>query len=101
MQGHDRVAAAISPPRQANIAHHADEPAAGNQRVETALPDLVQFVQEAFVAGNIPELAIGLAIFLEGPVRGRGEDEVHTLGRELHFARVPQLEAVRGGYLRE
>ena len=54
MQRHDRVAAFIFTPRQANITDNANQPAARNQRLVTMKPDLIQFGQKSLVIGIWP-----------------------------------------------
>lgn len=77
------MSTAVLPPREANVAHDADEPTTRDEGVETLLPDLVQFDEELFVVGDVAELTVALAVFLERPVRRTCEHQVDTLWLKL------------------
>jgi len=46
--------ALVLAPRQADVAHDANQPPAGDQGVKAAMPDLVKLRQELLIVGHIP-----------------------------------------------
>jgi hypothetical protein len=46
-------------------------------------PDLIELGEERFVIFNVSQLTFRISIFLQCPVRRRGEDEVNASGDEL------------------
>ena len=75
----DGVAASIFPTGQADITDHANHATARNKYPENFAPDFFKLLDELFVIGDVTELALGLVIALECPVRGRCNDEVDGL----------------------
>jgi hypothetical protein len=61
---------------QADVPDDAHEPAAGNQHAKAMLPYLVELVMEGVIIFHEPKLAFAVGIFLECPVRGRGQGQV-------------------------
>jgi hypothetical protein len=61
---------------QADVPDDAHEPAAGNQHAKAMLPYLVELVMEGVIIFDEPKLAFAAGIFLERPVRRRGQDQV-------------------------
>jgi hypothetical protein len=61
---------------QANIPDDAHQPAAGNRHAKAMLPHLVELIVKGVIVLNEPKLAFAAGIFLEGPVRRRGQDQV-------------------------
>jgi hypothetical protein len=61
---------------QADIPDDAHDPATGNQHAKAMLPYLVELVMEGLIIFDEPELAFAAGIFLERPVRRRGQDQV-------------------------
>jgi hypothetical protein len=70
VQGNDRVPPLVFAAGKADVAHNADQTPAGDQGVETPLPDLVQLREELRVVGHKAQLPLGLAILLERPIGG-------------------------------
>ena len=82
---------------KANVANDADESAAGDEDSEDLAPNLFQLLDELLVVGDVPELAFGVVVALERPVRRRGDDEVDGLvGDEGEVACVALDQLVRG-----
>ena len=75
VHGHDHVSP-VPAPREAYIADHADQPTAGDKDPEAMPPDLLQFVVERVVIGDQSQLALVDRVFLESPVRRRGDNQV-------------------------
>ena len=50
---------------------------AGNQQAKDIPPDLVQLVEEAFVAVHMTKLVRAFVVTFERPIRRRCEDEVN------------------------
>jgi hypothetical protein len=46
-------------------------------------PDLIDLGEELFVILNVSQLTFRISIFLQSPVRRRGQDEVNASGDEL------------------
>jgi len=61
---------------QADVPDDAHEPAAGNQHAIAMLPYLVELVMEGVIIFDEPKLAFVAGIFLERPVRRRGQGQV-------------------------
>jgi hypothetical protein len=61
---------------QADVPDDDYEPAAGNQHTKAMLPYLVELVLEGVIIFHEPKLAFAAGIFLERPVRRRGQDQV-------------------------
>ena len=72
---HHRMPAMLAP-RQANVPDDAHEPAAGNQHAKAMLPHLVELAMKGVIAFDEPQLALAMGVFLERPVRGRGQGQV-------------------------
>ena len=97
MQGNYRMPAGILPPRKADVAHHADEASAGDQRLMAHAPDVVELVEELFVILDPAQLAVAPAVFLEAPV-GRGrQDQVDRSGGKARDAGIPEEHPVHRG----
>jgi hypothetical protein len=73
----DRVATLVLSAGKADVAHNADETASRNKDIEAMLPNPVQLREERLVVGDIAELAFGVTILLEGPVRRGSDHEVN------------------------
>jgi len=89
MQRHHLMHAEVAAPRQANIADHADQPPARDQRVEAVPPDLVELVEESLIAPDVAELTFRVVVLLGRPVRRRGEHQIDARRREeVHLPRI-------------
>jgi len=56
----------------ANVSDDASYTAAGYQDAKAAFPDLLEFIMELFIIFDCTELVLVFRVFLQGPVRGRG-----------------------------
>ena len=92
MKRNDRMASVVFSPRETNVAHHANQPSAGRQRLKTALPYFVQFAQEHFVIGHVAELPGRVAVFFQGPIRRGRENQMHRFRFQLHGPSVAQVK---------
>jgi hypothetical protein len=70
-------------PREANVADDADKPAARDQSAKAVIPDPVQLGEETVVVLDMAHLSLRVAIFLEGPIGGRGKDQMKALGLDV------------------
>lgn len=89
------------PPRQADVADDAADPAARDKDARTLRPAAVEFVEEREIRRDaarilsVPELSGGVAVLLQQPVRGRGDDEVDALvGKPPEVPRIALAQEV-------
>jgi hypothetical protein len=96
VEWNDCVAATVIPSRKANVPYDDNQASTGNEDSPALLPDFVELPEKAFVIHNKTELSVTLAVFLQRPVRRRGEDEMHALGRKScqAVARVSEVQVV-------
>src|SRR5579875_1367152 len=81
--------------RQTDIAHHANQSPAGNQRFEAPFPHFVQLGYELVVIPYVPQLRVRIPILFERPIRWRSQNQMNALGSELwHLSRISQENAV-------
>jgi len=97
MERNDGVSPIILAPGEADVTHHADEASSGDEHAERLRPHELKFAEELFVFLDVAQLALGLVVALEGPVRGRGDDEMDGfIGYEGEIACVALHEAMHG-----
>ena len=97
MKGDHRMPAGVPSPRKADVAHHAHEASAGDQRFAAHAPDLVELIEELVVILDPAQLAVVPAILLEGPVGRGGQDQVDRSGGKAGGASVPEEHPVLRG----
>jgi hypothetical protein len=101
MEWHDQVAAILAA-GEADVANHADQPAAGHEDAEALAPDSLNISEELLVVCHVPELAFGLIIALEIPVGWRRDYKMDRLvWNVLHLAGVTEdktMECLRGRF---
>lgn len=88
----------VLPPREAHVADHADKAPARNERAEAMRPHLVQLFQKLIVVLDMPHLSVGLAVFLQGPIRRGGNHKMNALRCNIvHVACIAEIDRVHGG----
>jgi hypothetical protein len=65
---------AITAARNAHIPHDATNSATLGENPGTVLPDLIELSQEGLIFFNVSQLTISVFIFLQRPIRRRGND---------------------------
>src|SRR5260221_9102132 len=89
VERNDGMSPGILAPREADVTHDADQPSTRHERAETMRPYLVELGQELVVALDVPHLPVRLAVFLEGPIGRRGQDQVEAIRLQVrHVAGV-------------
>jgi hypothetical protein len=63
--------------RQANVSDDTHEPTARNQHAKAMLPHLVELVMKGVIIFDESKLAFVMGVFLERPVRRRGQSQVN------------------------
>jgi hypothetical protein len=87
---------ATGPPlTQADIAHRANQPPAGNERPVALLPNIVELLQERIVVGDMPKLSCAAALLIERPIGRRRQHQTNRLRRQLHPPRITDGYPVR------
>jgi len=86
---------AIAFARNTDISDYTAQSSAWNQNADTLLQDLIQLGKKPFVVSNCAKLSLVRFVFLQRPVRWRGDNQMNAFGgNERKFASITFMNAM-------